>query len=153
PTALLRGPLELLLVMRPLDPYGLLVGWRDEPQRVQADRQLRLSVLLQRALVQLDVGSKSLRAPADDRQHQRQAEARCAHDPLRAAADAYPGREVAVGDGWADELVRERRAELPGPGHGLLPEKAHEQVELLLVQLLVVGEVVAEEGERLDRRA
>ena len=47
----------------------------------------------------------------------------------------------------------ERRPELPRPGHGLLAQQAHEQVELLLEQLLVVGEVEAEERERVGQRA
>ena len=125
----------------------------DEPERVQPDRQLRLSVLLERALVELDVGREPIGVPADDRQHERQAEARGAHDRLGAAADADPGRDVSRGDRRAHELVVERRPELPRPGHGLLAQQAHEQVELLLEQLLVVGEVEAEERERVGQRA
>src|ERR1700687_5004273 len=50
-------------------------------------------------------------------------------------------------------LVRERGAELARPGDGLGPQQAHEQVELLFEDLLVVVEVVSEERERLDQRA
>ena len=60
PAALLRRPLELLLVVRPLDLDGLLVGLGDEPERVQPDRQLRLAELLERALVELDVRREAL---------------------------------------------------------------------------------------------
>ena len=42
---------------------------------------------------------------------------------------------------------------LPRPGHGLLTEQAYEQVELLFEQLLVVGEVEAEEREGVRERA
>ena len=39
------------------------------------------------------------------------------------------------------------------PGDGLVAQQAREQVELLLEELLVVGEVEAEERERLGQRA
>ena len=60
PAALARRPLELLLVVRPLDLDRLLVRLGDEPERVQADRQRRLPVLLERALVELDVRREPL---------------------------------------------------------------------------------------------
>ena len=126
---------------------------RDEPERMQADRQLRLPELLEGALVELDVAGEALGIAADDRQHQRQAEAGGPHDRLRAAADAHPGRDVAVRDRRADELVGQRRAELARPGDGLVAQQAHEQVELLFEQLLVVGEVESEQREGLRQRA
>ena len=120
PAALARRPLELLLVVGPLDLDRLAIGLGDEAERVQPDRQLRLSVLHERSLVELDVGCEALGSAGDDRQHQRQAEACGAYDRLRAAANANPGRDVSLGDRRADELVRERRPEVPRPGDGLL---------------------------------
>ena len=120
---------------------------------MQADGKFRLTLLLERALVQLDKGCEALGAPGDDREHQRQAEARSAHDGLRAAADADPGGDVPRADRRAHELVRERGAEGSRPGDRLLTQQPHQQVEFLLEQLLVVGEVEAEERKGLGRRA
>src|SRR5439155_22163626 len=50
-------------------------------------------------------------------------------------------------------LVYERRSKPAGPCHGLLAEQLHEQVELLLEELLVVDEVEPEQGERFGQRA
>jgi hypothetical protein len=110
-------------------------------------------VLLERALVELDVGREALGLAGDHRQHQGQAESCGAHDRLWAAADAHPGRDVPLGDRRAHELVRHRRPEVPGPGHRLLAKQAHKQVELLFEQLLVVGKVETEEREGLGQRA
>jgi hypothetical protein len=42
---------------------------------------------------------------------------------------------------------------LPAPGDALALPEGEEQVELLGEQLVVVGEIVAEERERLDERS
>src|SRR5262249_56254241 len=76
-----------------------------------------------------------------------------AYDRLWAAADTDPGRDVSLGDRRAHELVRERRTEAPRPGHRLPAKKPYEQVELLLEEFLVVGEVEAEEREGGGQRA
>ena len=52
----------------------------------------------------------------------------------------------------AEVGVGERGAELARPGDGLVSQQAREEVELLLEQLLVVGEVESEERERLRQR-
>ena len=57
------------------------------------------------------------------------------------------------GIGGLTNWFGERRPEVPRPGHGLLAQKANEQVELLLEQLLVVSEVEAEEREGVRQRA
>ncbi|MEU3269791.1 hypothetical protein ABZ639_03035 [Saccharomonospora sp. NPDC006951] len=46
-----------------------------------------------------------------------------------------------------------RGAHGAGPGDRLLVEEPDEQVELFLEERVVVGEVVAEQGERLGERA
>ena len=108
----------------------------------------------QRAVVQLDEGREPRRVAADDRQHEREAVARGAHHRLRAAADADPGADAARLGLRVDVLVRQRRRGcVPCPGDRLLGEQLREQVELLLEQPLVVGEVVAEQRERLGERA
>ena len=120
---------------------------------MQPDRQLRLPVLLEGALVELHVWCEALGVAADDREHQRQAEARGPDHRLRAATDAHPGGDVAIGDRRGDDLVGQRRAEVARPGDGLVAQQARQQVELLLEERLVVGEVEPEQREGLRQRA
>src|SRR4030081_3033165 len=60
---------------------------------------------------------------------------------------------MSIREGRTEVLVGERRAELARPGHGLVPQQAHEKVELLFEDLFVVVEVVSEKRERLNQRA
>jgi hypothetical protein len=60
---------------------------------------------------------------------------------------------VAVRDRRGDDLVGQRRAELARPGHGLIAQQPHQEVELLLEQRLVVGEVEPEQREGVRQRA
>src|SRR5260370_4062677 len=60
---------------------------------------------------------------------------------------------MSLREGRSEVVVGGRRAELARPGDGLVWQQAREQVELLLEQVLVIVEVVPEEGERLDQRA
>src|SRR6266566_8002863 len=103
-----------------------------------------MPVLVERALVELDVWCKSARGPADDGEHQRQAVAGGSDHRLRAAADTDPCGEMSLWEGRAHVLVGERRSEGAGPCDGLVAEQACEQVELLLEQRVVVGEVESE---------
>jgi hypothetical protein len=139
------------LPLRPVCRPGPLVCPGHEAERVHADRQRRVPILLKGALVEVDVGRESARAPADDGQHQRQAVAGGPDHRLRGATDTNPGGEVSVGEGWAHVLVRERGSDGAGPGNGLVPQQAREQVEFLLEERLVVGEIESEQRERLRR--
>jgi hypothetical protein len=75
---------------------------------------------------------------------------RRSHDGLGAAADADPRLQAAMLDRRVYQLVGERRAQFTRPGDGFLRQERREQVELLLEELLVLVELEAEEGERLD---
>ena len=74
------------------------------------------------------------------------------HDRHLAAADADPGAKRSRRRLREHPLVLQRCAGLPPPRHRPLPEQLHEQVELLLEELLVLRQVIAEEGERLGER-
>jgi hypothetical protein len=68
-------------------------------------------------------------------------------NPSRAARRERAGFQVRH-----DVLVQQRRAGLALPGHRAALEQFGEQRGLLVEQLLVVGQVVAEQRERLDAR-
>lgn len=74
-----------------------------------------------------------------------------AYDRLRAPADADPCGQAVLG-AREDLLVGERRAGAALPGDLLLLQQGGEQLEALLEELLVVGEVEAEQRERLGER-
>ncbi len=94
-----------------------------------------------------------MRLAADDRQHQREAVLRGAHDRLRRAADRDPRRQAPGGRRRVDRLLVQARAGRSGPGHGRLLAQLGEELQLLLEELLVLLEGVAEERERLDEGA
>ena len=74
-------------------------------------------------------------------------------DRLRAAADADPDREGPGLQMRHDVLVREGSPGRPVPGDRPTLQQCGEELRLLLEQPLVVGQVVAEERERLGARA
>src|SRR6202035_4125645 len=54
---------------------------------------------------------------------------------------------------WRTERqISKGRPELPRPGDGLISKQSREQLELFLENVLVVGEVVSEQGKRLRQR-
>ena len=65
----------------------------------------------------------------------------------------YSGLERAGLNRREHALIGERRAGTAAPGHRRLPDQRREQVELLLEQLLVLAELVSEQGEGLGERA
>src|SRR5262245_55980279 len=77
---------------------------------------------------------------------------RRADDGLGTATDTDPCPQRAVLDRRIDLLVRERRPCLPRPCHWCLLEELHEEIELLLEELVVVREVVAEQRIGLRER-
>src|SRR5215472_2538547 len=76
----------------------------------------------------------------------------CADHRIRTPTDSYPHRHrrIQVGN---DVLSREARPCPAAPGDRTALHDLGEQLRLLLEKLLLVGEVVAEERERLDARA
>ena len=108
-------------------------------------------------MVELDVGREAAGVAADDGEGEREAVARRAHDGLGAAADADPGPERRVLHRRIDADALERRAHRPLPMDRLagpvgVPQ-GREDRELLLEQIVVVVERIAEERERLGERA
>src|SRR6266851_4732393 len=149
PSTLERGLFERLLPVRPLNVNRLLICSRHVSVRVHSNRQWRVPVRVERAPVELDQWREAAGRSADDGQHQREAVAGGANYRLWAAADTDPGGEVSRRESRSYVLVYERRSKLAGPGHGLVPEEPGEQVELLLEELLVVGQVEPEQWEGL----
>src|SRR5216683_1930240 len=147
PSALGRSLLEDMSPMRPLNVRGFLVGSGYEPVGVHTDALQRLSVFLEGSLVELNQRQEPDRRPADNGQHEREAVARGSDNRLGTAANSNPHGQMALREGRAEVLVCERRAELSRPGDGLVSQQAHEQVELLLEEVLVIVEVVTEERE------
>ena len=78
---------------------------------------------------------------------------RGAHDGLGAAPDTDPYGEGAVLGVRHDVLVAERRPGPSLPGDRPALDQLGEQLGLLLEELLVVGEVITEERERVDAGA
>ena len=141
---------EHVEVARPELLARLLVGFGDVARRVDADRQGRTLELGQGQPEELREGLEARRRAADDRQHQRKPITCCAHNRLRAAADADPRGKRTGFQVRHHILVRERSSRISFPGHRGALEQLGEQVQLLLEQLLVIGQVVAEKGKRVD---
>src|SRR5438128_4196744 len=153
PSALERGLLERLLPVWILDINCLLICPCNVSVGVHTNLQPWVPVGIERALVELDQRCEAAGGSADDSQHQGQAVAGRPNHRLRAAADTNPGGKVPFGESRSYVLVYEWRSKPAGPCHGLLAEQVHEQVELLLEELLVVDEVEPEQGERFGQRA
>src|SRR5687768_11404675 len=112
-----------------------------------------MAVLLERLQVEIDVGAEPLRAAADDRQRERQAVPGGADDRLRRSADAHPCAQGRVLDGWVYRLSGERCARPPVPRDGTTLQQIRENRQPFLEQLVVVGEIEAEQRIRLGKRA
>src|ERR1019366_531148 len=90
---------------------------------------------------------------ADDRNREREPEGSRADHGLRGAARRDPHGQALLHRAWPHARVGERRTVATRPRHvGLLADR-EQQLELLGVELVVVVEVIAEQGERLDERA
>src|SRR5918998_2290286 len=123
--------------------------------RVDADREL-LGVVagLARGLaVEPGEGREALGLAADDRDRQRQAKHRGADHRLRRPADGDPDRQRVLDRARVDAGIVERRAVGARPRNALGLAQPQQQLQLLGEQLVVVAEVVAEQRERLDKRA
>ena len=96
---------------------------------------------------------EACRRSADDRQHEPEAVPGGADDRLGAAAHAEPGRERSRLEMGYDVLVEQRRPQsCPSQVTGPPLQQRGEELGLLLEQRLVVGQVVAEQRERVDAR-
>ena len=129
-----------------------LVGGRDVAGGVHADGELGAAVLDQRAAVEVGELHERRRGAADDGQHEGEAVRRRADHRLRGAADRDPGGQTGLGAG-EDLLLLQGRPDAAAPGERLLLLQVGEEVELLVEEHLVVGQVEAEEREGLGERA
>ncbi len=112
----------------------------------------------ERLAVQLDQRREPPRLPADDGVVHRQAQGAGPHGGGGRAAGGHTDAQVLaqarlVGGPRPDLPVHQGRAEPARPGHRVAGVEGEQQVELLLVQLVVVLEVRAEQRERLDEGA
>ena len=108
--------------------------------------------LLGCAAVQFGEGHEALGQAADDRERHRQAERPGAERRLGRAADGDPDRERILERAGIDAAVVDRGAVTAGPADALGVAQREEQSQLLLEEIVVVAQVVAEERERLDER-
>ena len=69
------------------------------------------------------------------------------HDARGGAADGDPHWQLTLDRAWVYPGVLEWCAMPAGPGDVFVAVESHEQVEFLLEQVVVVGEVVAEQRE------
>ena len=102
--------------------------------------------------VEVDERPEPGRRAADDGDGERQPERARPDDRLRRAADGDPDRQRILQRARVDAEVVKRRPVPSRPGHPLGGAQREQQVELLGEQLVVVVQVVAEQGERLDER-
>src|SRR5947207_397757 len=117
--------------------------------RVDADRELRgvVAGATRGLAIEVDERDEPPRLSADDRERERQAEPPRAHHGFGVAADRDPDRKRILDWPRIHRKVLERRAMLAGPVHALSLADAKQELELLLEQVVVVGEVIAEERE------
>ncbi|OEI67360.1 hypothetical protein Cus16_2959 [Curtobacterium sp. ER1/6] len=153
PPALASEPVGDGLVVRPVALGRFLVGLGDEARRVHGDGLLRELQLRERLTVEPREGGELRRLPADDGEEERQAVRGRADDRLGRAADADPRRDRTVLELRVDVLVGERGALRAGPRDGVPAAERVPELQLLLEQDLVVGQVVAEQREGLGERA
>jgi hypothetical protein len=151
-SALSADPADRLKPPRPELFDGLLIARRNVPWRVHPDRSGGLSQPVEGLLEEPGEGREPRRWPADDREHQVEAVPGGADDGLGAAADPNPRRKRPEFEMGHDVLVDKRTASLALPGDRPALEQLGEQAGLLLEQLVVVVQAVAEQGERVDTR-
>jgi hypothetical protein len=89
---------------------------------------------------------------ADQPQRHWQAEPAGAQSAGGGAANGYPDRQRAHRLRVRGRVLQ-RRAELPGPSHPVLVSEPQQQVQLLGVEVVELGDVLAEQGERFGERA
>ena len=106
-----------------------------------------------RLAIQIDQRHKPRGLASDDRQRERQPERPGAHDRLRRAADRHPHGQALLHRTGPHARVLSAGRYRPDQVTCALLAQLEQQLELLGVELVVVVEVVAEEGEGLDERA
>ena len=109
--------------------------------------------LERRPAVDLGERREALGHAADDRERHREAERACPRSRSGVAANRDPHRQRILERAGVDAGAVERRPMTPGPADVLGVTQLQQELELLDEELVVVGEVVPEERERLDERA
>ena len=95
-------------------------------------------------MIEVNIRTKAIRIAANDREHQRQIVMGCANDGFRAATDANPGLEYAAFNRRKYPLIGEGRARLASPRDWLALQERRKQIDLIIIQRFLVGQVVAE---------
>jgi hypothetical protein len=126
---------------------------RDVPVGVDRQRQPPVPGRGARPAMQLGKRHEALRLAADDRKRHRQPEPARTRRRLRIAAHSDPDGQRLLHRARIHDGVGERRAVHARPRDRRVAAQLEQQPELLREELVVVGEVVAEERERLDERA
>nr|WP_262927745.1 hypothetical protein [Microbacterium sp. NIBRBAC000506063] len=136
------------------EPFdGLLIAVGYETVNMEPDGLRFLFEGFEHLAIQVHYGNEPFDGPANDAEHEGQAEPCSTDRGLGAAADAHPDGDRPCRHGWLEDLVHQRRAEAARPGDGLVAQQSHQQIEFLLEQLLVVVQVETVQRERLDRRS
>jgi len=131
----------------------LFVGFGYVPVGVDRHRLRFVAALFQGAVVEIDQRLEAGRLAADDGDGQGEAEKACADYGFGAAAYCDPDRQRPVLGARVDHRVGQRGSELAGPGERAFLADLQQQGQLLFEQFVVVGEVVAEEGEGFGERS
>ena len=143
--ALDRDEPDQLAPVRPELFTRLFVCCRHMTGSVHANRKRLSAEVRERLLKEPSKRGEARRRPTDDRQHQGEAQTGGANDRLRAATYTDPGGQAAsVLEIRDDVLVVQWRSGGALPGDRTTFEHLGEERGLLLKQLLVVGQVVAE---------
>src|SRR4029079_16373837 len=106
-----------------------------------------------RFAVEIDERDEPPRLTADDRERERQPEPAGADHRLRVATDGDPHRKRILEGARVYRKTCYRSAMRSAPGDALGFADLEEQLELLLEEVVVVGEVIPEQGKGLGERA
>ncbi|CDN44391.1 hypothetical protein BN871_EU_00060 [Paenibacillus sp. P22] len=155
PAAFFADGAHLRLVMREESIGGSLRRIADEAVRVRGDPQLReiMAGLGGGAAIEINQRGESFRHAADDRENDGQAEHACANGGFRVAPGSDPDRQRLLHRPRVHALVVDGRAMAAWPAHFFRLPDVQQQLQLLVEQLVVIIQAVAEQGERLDERA
>ena len=127
----------------------------DEAQRVDAQRHGQRIVpgARGRGPIELRKRREAIGHAADDGQRHRQAECAGTNGRGRRAADGHPDRKSILQRSWIHAALLDRGPMHTRPRDALGVAQAHQQIQLLRKQRVVVAQVLPEQRIRLDERA
>src|SRR5690606_32029492 len=157
PPAFGTNAIPHLSIGRPQLLPCLRVRLRDMPGRVNPNRQLCCTTLRECLVVKVHVRPEPPRAATDDREHHAHSMARGTGHRFRAPSNTNPRDQIAAFRWREDSLPCQGRTQLALPGYrrslSIGFKYLGKQRELLLEQLFVLVERIAEKRKRLDERA